>query len=249
MTYLSNDSVLDLVDRVSTGCADSRNRLILNYYPAGFHIAHRVNNYTNIMDVSDLAASAHYGLIKAVDSGTYDRTKAVFTTWVYTCMERQVYTDMHRFSRITRVDAVSSQLATNIRQFRDDFREKHGRVATEDEVCAAFGVTRRKLRTMTLVPTRCSIDVIDTMVDAKLETPSVGPDVIQLEYMHAAISNLRPRDRHIICSYYGVQGRSRMTMSQIAQELGIVRQGVGQHVARIEKHLQASMKAIKQALE
>ena len=192
---------------------------------------------------ADLVQEGTVGLIQAVDRFDWRRGRRFSTYaawWIRQAIRRALTNDSRTIRLPSRL--VAKQLAT--RRAAATLEAGLGRAATVDEIAEATGydagavavAERAPLANASLNETvggdEGGAQLVELMADATARDPvDEAEEAARAEALRAAVAELRPRERDIVASHYGLDGEAH-TLEQIAHELHLA----PERVRQIEQH-------------
>lgn len=223
----------------STGEADVREALILNYAPLVKYVAGRVGvGLPQTIEHADLVSYGMFGLIDAIER--FDLGKGVkFETYAITRIKGAIIDELRS------VDWVPRSVRAKARTIDKAMQTLEGRLKrtpTDEELATEIGVSREELQDMLEKVSFTSIVALDetlnvggergerlALVDTLQDLTAVGPEenVDDLEtkrLLIEAVERLSEREQKVIALYY-FEG---LTLAQIGGVLGVTESRVCQ---------------------
>ena len=224
----------------ATADSDVRERLILHYSPLVKLVVRRLGaGLPGAVDHDDLLSDGHIGLMDAISKFDVERGLK-FQTYAVSRI-RGAIIDGQRAT-----DWVPRQVRSRIREVNEaqaTLEHKWGRTPTDQEVAAALEVTINELLAIYTEASYVqvmSMDAADWVDDGPGTNADSGcvADAVPLGF-GSAVRHLPKRDQIIISLYYW----ERLTLTEIAQVLGVSESRISQVHARALVRLRSTLSA------
>src|SRR5215210_7773524 len=244
---LTHPEELDLSRRAREGDQRARQRLIEKNLRLVVSVAKKYRGYG--LPFEDLIQEGNIGLMKAVEKFDPDRGfrfSTYATWWIRQAVQRSVI-DKGRTIR------VPVHMAERIRKMGRAFGEllsEWGREPTEEEVAERLGWGVEEVRAaLSATPDATSLnkalgveegtmELVDIVEDTHvLETPDAVIQEMETAGLWAAVGRLPERARYVLVRRYGLDGREKSTLADLAEELGLSRERIRQIQSEAENLL------------
>jgi RNA polymerase primary sigma factor len=223
-----------LARRIARGDELARRRLIESNLRLVVSVARRYRGLG--LDLLDLIQEGNLGLLTAVER--FDPRQGVrFATYATWWIRREIFAALSTKSRLVRLPRRMAEAGARVRRAEHELAQRLGRRATPAEVAAAAAVdehTVAVLRRAEMVPLSLSEPIADEELGAH-EDESAD----EAAGLRTALSELDARARRIVELRFGLDGGPDRSLSEIANDLGVSRQRVGQLEAATLRRLAA----------
>jgi RNA polymerase primary sigma factor len=243
---LSHAEEIDLSKKAKAGDKRARQRLVEKNLRLVVSVAKKYRGYG--LPFEDLIQEGNIGLMKAVEKFDPDkgfRFSTYATWWIRQAVQRAVAdkgrtirVPVHMTEKIRKVSRAIGELAVELE-----------REPTEDEVATRLGWevgrAREALRATTnltslskLVGPDGDTELGELVEDERMQyTPEAVIREIEASGLQTAVEGLSQRTRHVLVRRYGLDGRKKATLEELARELGISRERVRQVQREAEEAL------------
>ena len=245
---LTHAEELDLSRRAKAGDGRARQRLIEKNLRLVVSVAKKYRGYG--LPFEDLIQEGNIGLMKAVEKYDPDRGfrfSTYATWWIRQAVQRSVIDTGHTIR-------VPVHMAERIRKMGKAFGEllsEYGRDPTEEEIAERLEWSVEEVRAATrATPDATSLnkalgaeegaaELVDVVEDAHApETPDTVIQEMETAGLWAAVGRLPERARHVLVRRYGLDGREKSTLAELAEELDLSRERIRQIQSEAERLLQ-----------
>jgi len=244
---LTPEEEVGLSRAARAGDQRARQRLIEKNLRLVVSVAKKYRGYG--LPFEDLIQEGNIGLMKAVEKFDPDRGfrfSTYATWWIRQAVQRSVI-DKGRTIR------VPVHMAERIRKMGRAFGEllsEWGREPTEEEVAERLGWGVEEVRAaLSATPDATSLnkalgveegamELVDIVEDTHvLETPDAVIQEMETAGLWAAVGRLPERARYVLVRRYGLDGREKSTLADLAEELGLSRERIRQIQSEAENLL------------
>ncbi len=231
---LTQEEQRELGRRAREGDKEALDKLINSNLRYVMSVAKRYANKG--VPLMDLINEGNLGLIEAAKH--YDPDKGNFLTYAQHWVLQRILKALFEQSSLIRIPLSQKK---NIKKMWDamaDLITEKERFPTPNEVAQYTGMDIKKVLSLyDYLRTTLSLDMpIDediTLMDMVPDTSGDMPEDIamkkaMMERIYDAIDKLPEREREILCYYYGLKDKPRLSLRQIAKKMGISRERVRQ---------------------
>jgi RNA polymerase primary sigma factor len=244
---LTHPEELELSRRAREGDKRARQRLIEKNLRLVVSVAKKYRGYG--LPFEDLIQEGNIGLMKAVEKYDPDRGfrfSTYATWWIRQAVQRAVIDK----GRVIRVPVHMAEKIRKIGRTFGELLSEHGREPTEEEVAEHLGWGVEEVRiAMSATPDATSLnkalgveegaaELMDIVEDVHTpETPDAVIQEMETSGLWVAVGRLPERARHVLVRRYGLDGRERATLADLANELALSRERIRQIQSEAEQLL------------
>jgi RNA polymerase primary sigma factor len=193
------------------------------------------------LSLSDLINEGNVGLIKA--ARRFDETKgfkfiSYAVWWIRQCILQAIVEN----SRIVRIPPNKSSSYGKVNEKMIEFMQIYEREPTDQELAEALDLTPREVENMIYssmrhvsldAPISSSDDNDATMLDVMIPSGDAEPDrelINQslVDEVRNGLLNLGTREREVVAAYFGLDGKTPMSLDEIGEYYGLSRERVRQ---------------------
>ncbi|MBA4115310.1 MAG: sigma-70 family RNA polymerase sigma factor [Rubrobacter sp.] len=249
---LSGRDELELGRRARQGDEKARNELIEKNLRLVVSVARKYRGASPGLTFEDLIQEGNIGLIKAVekfDPGRGYRFSTCATAWIRESIQAAIV-DKGNTIRVPKY--VSRKLRT-ISHVLSELTNEYGREPTEEEVAgrlrwsvedvrATLGaVTDETSLNKPLGPENGASELGDLIEDEHVrDTPDAVIGALETTELWTAVERLPEQARHVLERRYGLDGRNKTTLNDLARELAIS----PEQVRRLQREAEHSLKTL-----
>jgi RNA polymerase primary sigma factor len=244
---LTHPEELELSRRAREGDKRARQRLIEKNLRLVVSVAKKYRGYG--LPFEDLIQEGNIGLMKAVEKYDPDRGfrfSTYATWWIRQAVQRAVIDK----GRVIRVPVHMAEKIRKIGRTFGELLSEHGREPTEEEVAERLGWGVEEVRIAMSVTADAtslnkalgveegSAELMDVVEDVHApETPDAVIQEMETSGLWATVGQLPERARHVLVRRYGLDGRERATLADLAHELDLSRERIRQIQSEAEQLL------------
>jgi len=210
--------------------AHANNKLVLfiaNQYKACF------------LDFEDLVQEGQTGLLKAVDRFDHE-LGFQFSTYAGYWIRQAISRSLSRCERVVRIPCGQVAVINKVYRAKEELLNKTGMDPNARQLAGHTGLSIDEVNTVlsisqTTVPLENTADEetsfspIDYLEQQIYNHPMQDMAENDLEQLlKTAISTLTPREIKVVCSHFGLNGESEMTLQEIGLELNLTRERIRQ---------------------
>ncbi len=191
------------------------------------------------ISLCDLINTGTLGLIETAKR--YEHTRGFkFITYSVWWLRQKIKKFIQEKSKAVRMPLNRSGLLNKIRKTMAELEQKYERKPTIDEISEEIDVPSDEIwNTLQVSSKHVSLNtpfvegedstLLDVLKDEEVEAPEkkLINDSLKKE-VRSILSSLSPRGKEIICLFFGIGKKSRMTLDQIGEKLNLTRERVRQ---------------------
>ncbi len=232
---LSEEEERELAKRVAQGDPKARDKMIQANLRLVVSMA---KHYMGLgLSFSDLIAEGNVGLLRAVDK--FDPNMGYrFSTYAAWWIRQSIIRALMRASNTLHIPVHVNNLLLKLKSVEAELSNKLGREPTDKELAKEMGITVSRLRQ--LKSWRESTTSINLMVGESKDTElgelldsmreeSVKEEIenkLAFDAVLCAMDNISEKERKVLNMRFGLEDGREHTLQEIADELGITREGV-----------------------
>lgn len=242
---LSAQEEHDLAVRVQEGDAEARDHMIRANLRLVVNIA---RGYTGKgLGLQDLIEEGNIGLMRGIDG--FDPAMGTrLSTYASYWIKQSIKIGIINKARTIRIPAYMVDLVSNWRRTHNGLNRELGRTPTFEEIANELGVKKKQypqiktaLRLMSNGKANGN-EMLEHISSDELPHAQSAADresfSATMEIINSALDH---RERMIIISYFGLDGKDRMTLEEISKKLGITRERVRQIKADVISRLRDAL--------
>ena len=246
---LMHEEEIDLSERIKKGDESARTKLINSNLRFVITVAKHYQGYGLSLD--DLINEGNIGLIKAAER--FDETRGFkFTSYAVWWIRQTILYAIYEYGKAVRLPYNKIAILTKINRAIDKLMQLNERMPTIYEISedanvsvnhitdALNGQDVSRFKSTDIVVGEGELKLSDIIPDLESDGPDRELDRSDVEYVVTKLlMQLSPRSAEVIIKRFGLYDNERMTMKEIAAEMGMVQESVRQ----IEKKAMRLMKA------
>jgi RNA polymerase primary sigma factor len=216
----------------------ARRQLVENNAKLVLFIAHQYKG--GFLELDDVIQEGQTGLLKAVDKFDY-RLGFQFSTYAAYWIRQRILRASSRGGRVVRVPCEQVGNINKLFRAKDALWAKTGKEPSVAALAAYLKMTDDEINTiLSIAQTTVSLENFDTddentvapidIIEQQVfESPFEQIAQSELEsWLELAVKTLDPREYAIVCSHFGINANSEMTLQEIGTQLNISRERVRQ---------------------
>jgi RNA polymerase primary sigma factor len=193
----------------------------------------------NGLTLGDLINEGNLGLIKAAKR--FDETRGFkFISYAVWWIRQSIMQALAEQSRIVRLPLNRVGSLNKISKTFSDLEQKFQREPSPEELAEVIGITTEEvLENLKVSGRHVSMDapfvqgeensLLDVLTDANEQTPDAGLITNSLKQeVQRALSTLTVREAQVLGLYFGLEGKTAMTLEEIGEEFNLTRERVRQ---------------------
>lgn len=235
---LSEEEEYNLLERVASGDKSALNDLVKANLRFVVSVAKQFQNQG--MSLEDLISDGNLGLIKAAER--FDNSRGFkFISYAVWWIRQSIMQSISDNGKLIRLPNNQNLAINKINRTVQQLEIKLEREPTEEEIAQVLDETEIKIKE-TLLSNTGKVASLDSPVsdsedmvlsDCLVNKEVSSPDEILVkesfcEDLEKILKSLQPRQRVIVCMYYGILGYQTMTLEEIGDYLDLTRERVRQ---------------------
>lgn len=220
-------------DYVTNPCNETADRLVAANLRLVYKIAQRYR--CKSLTTEDLVQAGIIGLLEAAKKFEFHRNLA-FSTMATHWVRQAIVREIEKTDRMVRLPVPTLAELKAVDRAEDELTRDLGRPPTEEEVAASAGIKPKRVSALRAIPDVVSSDTpiegkngevlgIDLVPDSGVHVHNTALQNMGNEQLQRYLSRLKPRERYVVMSRYGVFGTPEKSLKELATEFGMSREG------------------------
>lgn len=249
---IDSDEEINLASRIREGDTLALEKLIKSNLRFVVSVAKQYQS--NHMTLGDLINEGNVGLIKAATR--FDETRGFkfisYAVWwirqsimqALAEQSRMVRLPLNRISSINKISKASSQLEQVLE--RDPTAEELAEVldSIPDEIRNNMMISKRQISVDAPFVTGEENGLLEVIINTEIENPDSGlmQESLRQEIQHV-LATLTERESKVLTMFYGLNGKSSLSLQEIADTFDLTRERVRQIKEKATRKLQKSSRS------
>jgi len=192
------------------------------------------------INFEDLVNEGNYGLIKAAER--FDQTRGFkFISYAVWWIRQSILEALANNSRMVRLPTNQISTYYKLKQESRDFEQRNQREPTEEEIAEIMQEDVVKIsRLLRSAQPQASLDapistdddgysLYDKISEGEMNDVEINVASESLsEDLSSTLKTIPPRQREVICMYYGIMGYPKMTLEEVGEYFELTRERVRQ---------------------
>ncbi len=245
---LTKEEEFELARRIRGGDKAALDKLVNSNLRFVVSVAKKFLNQG--LSYMDLIAEGNIGLITAAKRFD-ERRDFRFISYAVWWIRQAIQKAIAEQTNTVRLPINRSQQAQKMKRISQKLEQRHGRTVREDEIAEEMSLDPRKMNQIRAASRPLmSLDqplyddettLADTLSGEDDLTPAQGYEVGELEReLSDAMALLSPREKDIVCRYYGLGSEETASLETIGQDISLSRERVrqirNQALAKMRQH-------------
>ena len=235
---LTEEEEHDLATKSQEGDEKSRQMLITGNLRFVISVAKQYQGKG--INFEDLVNEGNYGLIKAAER--FDQTRGFkFISYAVWWIRQSILEALANNSKMVRLPTNQISTYYKLKQESRDFEQRNQREPTEEEIAEimqedVIKISRllRSAQPQTSLDAPLSSDddgysLYDTISEGEMNDVdlNVAADSLHKD-LSSTLKSIPPRQREVVCMYYGIMGYPKMTLEEVGEYFELTRERVRQ---------------------
>ena len=247
---LNPEEEIDLARRIKQGDKDALEKLTKSNLRFVVSVAKQYQNQG--LSLSDLINEGNLGLMKAAKR--FDETKGFkFISYAVWWIRQSILQAIVEYSRMVRLPLNKVGQYNKVNESITNFTQENEREPSTQEIADMMDMTEKEVNTILKGSVRhLSVDApladnedSSTLLDMISMNEEASPDLKLMEEslqreLVSGLSVLSPREVDVLSCYYGLNGKSALTLEEIGELFGLTRERVRQIKERALRRLRRS---------
>ena len=225
----------ELAGKIRNGDEAALNKLVNANLRFVISVAKQYQNFG--VNIQDLVNEGNIGLIKAAQK--FDETRGFkFISYAVWWIRQMIQKALNDQGNIVRIPSNKTGLLMRIRRVEDEFMQKNMRLPDAQELADLLEVSEKEVKeTKAAAYSQYDLDAPITdddnstrmenfSVPGSLKTDSVLSKTSLTIDIDRMLGKLKPREKRIICEYYGIGVARSKTIAEISTDIGMSRESI-----------------------
>lgn len=247
---IQSDEEVTLSTKIKNGDKAALDKLVKTNLRFVISVAKKYQNQG--LSLSDLICEGNFGLIKAAER--FDHTKGFkFISFAVWWIRQSIMFALAEQRRMVRLPGNQIMGINKVNKAKEILEQKLERAPTNPEIAVEANLSEEKVTDyLCHAPHALSLDIMTneetgfTLLDSLADDVGSFTDHYLMKQslsddLQRMMNILMPRERRILCMFYGVEGYTALTLEDIATAVNLSKERVGQIKNNAIKKLRSSV--------